>query len=335
MEGMTYRYILLFFLIGLSGAVLAQPANDECDDALNLCAGQPMVGDNTGSLGTTGFCPTTSTLLWYTFMTNSVGGDANVSMSNLNCTAGAGFGNEMSAVILTGNGSCTLPSFSAVSACTSGSSDFTVTATSLLANTTYWVLVAGVQNGGATSPANCSFFIEASGPGVDIIDVDFDAGSGFEIQDGETVQLNASGPGPVWSWTPTAGLSSNNIPNPFATPSVTTTYTVSETINGCLFMDTVTVEVVRLINPPNTFTPNGDGFNDTWEIPGINAFPNAQVTVFDRWGQKVFTVNGYSEEWDGTRNGTELNTATFYYTIRLNRLEGQVPPITGSVTIVR
>lgn len=315
--------------------MIAQPANDDCVDALDLCVGQPLSGNNAGSLGIAGFCPATSDLLWYTFTTNSIGGTATISLSDLSCLSGSGIDNELSVVVLAGNGNCLLPSFSAVSLCEQDSMDFSVTTAPLTPNTTYWVLVAGAQNGGATAPANCLFNIEIEGPGVDIVDVDFDAGPGFEITAGETVQLMATGGGPMYNWTPTAGLSGNSIPDPFSTPAVTTTYTVTTIINGCLYADTVTVEVIRLITPPNTFTPNGDGYNDSWEINGIGAYPNAEVVVFDRWGQKVFVSNGYAEEWDGTRNGSALNSSTFYYYIQLNKLEGQVPPITGFVSIIR
>ena len=332
---MNLRSILLIIPLMMAISGYSQPPNDDCNDAETLCAGQPLVGDNTGSLGGTGFCAGTSDLLWYSFTTNSVGGDATVTMSGLNCLSGAGIDNEMSMVILSGNGNCNLPDFTAASPCEADSLDFSVTATALMPNTVYWLLIAGVQNGLSTSPANCAFEIEMTGPGVDIVDVDFDAGMGFEITDGETVQLTATGGGGTYSWSPTAGLSGSNIAAPFASPSVTTVYTVSTNLNGCLYSDTVTINVVRLISPPNTFTPNDDGFNDTWEIPGISAFPNAEVIVFDRWGQKVFVSNGYSEEWDGTNNGSRLNTATYYYYIRLNKLEGQAPPITGAVNIIR
>ena len=283
-----------------------------------------------------GFCPSSGALLWYTFTTNSIGGDVDIFMTNLNCNVGPGFDDEMSMVVLAGDGGGCMSSFAAVSGCVLGNTDFMASAPNLMPNTVYWLLVGGIQNGGATSPANCSFFLEISGLGVDVIDVDFDAGDGFEIQEGETVQLNATGPPGNCLWIRSVvGLSADDVPNPFATPQSSMTYRISKRINGCDFIDSVRVEVIRLINPPNTFTPNDDGFNDTWEILGIEDFPNAQVVVFDRWGQKVFSSSGYTEEWDGTRNGKVLNTSTYYYVIRLNRLEGQVPPITGSITIVK
>jgi gliding motility-associated-like protein len=110
---------------------------------------------------------------------------------------------------------------------------------------------------------------------------------------------------------------------------------VTTILDGCTYTDVVNVFVVRRILPPNTFTPNDDGINDTWEIPGINDYPGAEVLIYDRWGQKIFSSNGYREPWDGTNNGRKLPVGTYYYHIQLNQLEGRSPPYTGYISIVR
>ena len=136
-------------------------------------------------------------------------------------------------------------------------------------------------------------------------------------------------------WSPTSGLSGNGIPDPISAPAATTRYTLTTDINGCTFTDEVIVEVIRLIDPPNTFTPNGDGINDTWDIPGMADYPGAEVTIHDRWGQRVLRSTGYRQPWDGTNNGRALAVGTYYYHIQLNQLEGRSPPYTGFITIVR
>ena len=93
--------------------------------------------------------------------------------------------------------------------------------------------------------------------------------------------------------------------------------------------------VVPEVVIPTGFTPNGDGKNDTWEIPGMADYPGADVVIHDRWGQVVFRSNGYRDPWDGTNNGRALAVGTYYYHIQLNQLEGRSPPYTGFVTIVR
>jgi len=66
---------------------------------------------------------------------------------------------------------------------------------------------------------------------------------------------------------------------------------------------------------PNTFTPNGDGINDTWEIKYLDYYPKSTVNIFNRWGQKVFSSIGYPIPWDGTYKGTVLPSGTYYYII--------------------
>ncbi|XHR98353.1 gliding motility-associated C-terminal domain-containing protein [Mucilaginibacter sp. UC70_90] len=51
---------------------------------------------------------------------------------------------------------------------------------------------------------------------------------------------------------------------------------------------------------PNTFTPNGDGVNDTWAIEALNTYPTSTTQVFNRYGGLVFKSTGYPEAWDGS-----------------------------------
>lgn len=313
----------------------AQPVNDDCASALTLCAQQPLTGNNTGAVGIPGFCPGTNSVLWYTFTTNSQGGAVNVAINGLDCPVVAGMDNELSVIVLSGDGSCQPGSFTAVGNCTQDSVDFTMTTDSLSPNTQYWVLVSGVADNGATISAQCDFGVTLGGPGADIVGVDFSAGEDVEIGEGEYAELEATG-GTTYTWTPNAGLSDDAIPDPVANPSETTTYTVTTQLNGCTYSDEVLVEVIRRIQPTNTFTPNGDGHNDTWTIFGIADYPACEVTIYDRWGQRVFRSVGYPEPWDGTNGGARLPMATYYYHIVLNTREGgSAAAYTGSITIVR
>ncbi|MEM1324016.1 MAG: gliding motility-associated C-terminal domain-containing protein [Bacteroidota bacterium] len=65
------------------------------------------------------------------------------------------------------------------------------------------------------------------------------------------------------------------------------------------------------------FSPNGDGTNDTFQIPGIENFPNNKVCIFNRWGNQVFCTDGYTNltAWDGTWNGKDLPDGTYFYLI--------------------
>ncbi len=94
--------------------------------------------------------------------------------------------------------------------------------------------------------------------------------------------------------------------------------------------------IEEIIKPDNAFTPNGDGINDTWYIPGIESFAGSKVFVFNRWGQNVHQNSEYSNEkgWNGEQNGIELPEATYYYVVDIvnNCVEEQ---LRGTVTIIR
>ena len=72
----------------------------------------------------------------------------------------------------------------------------------------------------------------------------------------------------------------------------------------------------------NLVTPNGDGKNDFWHIDGIEEYPENEIILFNRWGDKVNEFKGYnnlSNHWDGTNeNGNLLPSGTYFYIIKLN-----------------
>jgi len=83
---------------------------------------------------------------------------------------------------------------------------------------------------------------------------------------------------------------------------------------------------------PNTFTPNGDGINDTWIINYIEYYPNATVNVFNRYGEKVLTSIGYGVPWDGTYKGVNVPVGTYYYIIDTKSGNKQ---LSGWVAVIR
>jgi gliding motility-associated-like protein len=95
---------------------------------------------------------------------------------------------------------------------------------------------------------------------------------------------------------------------------------------------TETVLPVVVVKPPNTFTPNGDGINDTWLIAGLNTYPDCTVAIYSRFGARVFFSKGYTKPWDGTDNDAALPFGTYYYVIELGA--GR-PMVSGYVAIIR
>ncbi|MCX2480448.1 gliding motility-associated C-terminal domain-containing protein, partial [Pedobacter sp. MC2016-15] len=71
---------------------------------------------------------------------------------------------------------------------------------------------------------------------------------------------------------------------------------------------------------PNTFTPNGDGKNDTFKIIGRESFDNINLLIFNRWGNEVYRNTNYLDEWDGSG----LSEGTYYYVIVLKKGANEV-----------
>jgi gliding motility-associated-like protein/uncharacterized repeat protein (TIGR01451 family) len=159
--------------------------------------------------------------------------------------------------------------------------------------------------------------------------------SNTQVLEGGQVVLQATNSGveASYKWTPATSLSRDNILTPIATPKQDILYTITATSSAnCEAKATVFVTVIKNPVVPNTFSPNGDGINDVWNIPYLNTFPNVSVQVFDRYGRQVYKSAGYSIPWNGRVGGKDLPIGTYYYIINP---EGGRKPMQGAVTILR
>lgn len=155
------------------------------------------------------------------------------------------------------------------------------------------------------------------------------------ILPGESVRLNPFVTGDIasYQWQLADGLTDAAVRNPNVKPVNTVTYhlhTVSTL--GCEGDGSVTVFVIRDVIPPNTFTPNNDGINDTWAIKNLSGYPKCNVDVYNRYGQRIYHSVGYGSAWDGTLNGKQIPSGTYYYVIDL---KNNKPLISGAVTVLR
>ena len=74
-------------------------------------------------------------------------------------------------------------------------------------------------------------------------------------------------------------------------------------------------QTVRVINYPKFFTPNGDGYNDTWNINGFQSDDNAVLYIFDRYGKLIKQLFAPGVGWDGTYLGQQLPSTDYWFTV--------------------
>lgn len=148
-----------------------------------------------------------------------------------------------------------------------------------------------------------------------------DAGPDKIIIRGQTVVLNgnAMGSNITYNWTPTNYMNSPDTLTPLVNPPENTIYTLQVKSNvGCgTSSDDVLVKVFEKLFVPNAFTPNNDGINDTWVIETLQAYPGAEVKVYNRYGQIVFDNHGSNISWDGRFKGLLVSPAAYVYIIDL------------------
>jgi gliding motility-associated-like protein len=65
----------------------------------------------------------------------------------------------------------------------------------------------------------------------------------------------------------------------------------------------------------NTFTPNEDGTNDKWTVPGLRFYEGARISVFDKDGDRLFYTEIPDQGWDGTFNGKQLPIGSYFWVI--------------------
>ena len=324
------RFTTILILCLVSGF---QALTQDCGSPTLLCAETSNPDSLTNAAPVAFSCMDALYTNYYSFSTNTNAnntGNVTLSVSGIDCMTSGG-NDTIQAIIVevpAGGDPCQPISYVQVSDCLSDTLDFSLESDDLSANTDY-IVILGTNHDPANGP--CDFNVSIDGPAVDI-----NACCDQEISLGQSATINASGAEaiPGYSWSPALTLDTAIGNEVVAIPNETTEYTLTGFVGDCEVTDIVTIIVGPPVGIPNTITPNGDEINDRWKISGISDFPNAQITVFDRWGQVVFKDIGYAEPWDGTNRGKKLPTATYYYVIELNSTDIQIDPITGAITLV-
>lgn len=115
----------------------------------------------------------------------------------------------------------------------------------------------------------------------------------------------------------------------------TTTFIVDFTDeNGCKASDDITVFFEGIIYVPNTFTPDGDQFNNTFFPKGGNII-DFHMIILNRWGEVVFESFDFKGSWDGTYGGIICPDGVYVWKIKYTDVSNNEGELTGHVTLLR
>jgi large repetitive protein len=139
-----------------------------------------------------------------------------------------------------------------------------------------------------------------------------------------------------WDWNfddpGSGGANTSDIPSPFHSFSAENIYYVTLIVTsdfGCKDTAVHKVEVIDdVLQFENIFTPNNDGFNDVFEIKNVEKYPDNKLTIFNRWGDKVFDAYHYRNTW----NAEGVSDGVYYYIFDSGIGD---KPVEGTVTILR
>lgn len=160
------------------------------------------------------------------------------------------------------------------------------------------------------------------------------------ISTGDNSQLQAQPDGYDYEWFPTSSLNNSTISNPVATPDQDTWYLLTVFDGECIHYDSVLVRVFDFIcGPPaiyvpNAFTPNSDDQNELLYVYG-NFITDMKLSIYDRWGEKVFETTSQNQGWDGTFKGKPVDPDVFVYHLEAVCEGGETYFEKGNITVFR
>jgi gliding motility-associated-like protein len=175
---------------------------------------------------------------------------------------------------------------------------------------------------------------------VSYYSVTADAGPDVNVLTGETFIISGSG-GRSYTWQ--AELGKPIAVNTFFNQTISVSYTLPDSLdadtikmyltvtdnNGCSDIDSMRIFVSRGDDPVsgsgldrayNLFSPNGDGYNDMWDITSVYRDGDVcKIQIINRWGSPVYTQENFSGLWDGSDDGgNPLPDGTYYYVLSCN-----------------
>ncbi|MFM7644390.1 MAG: T9SS type B sorting domain-containing protein [Sphingomonadales bacterium] len=193
-------------------------------------------------------------------------------------------------------------------------------------NTTYLVIGTDAQGCQDSAYVQVNLFQPAfvnAGPDI------------FAVQ-GDAIQLTAdpSGPG-AFLWSPPDEVSCPTCQSTTVNPNQNAIYSVYFTDqNGCTAQSQVNIFFDPFFYVPNTFTPDGDMFNQYFRVIGGN-YLEVEVSIYDRWGELIYQFTDLKDYWDGTYNFRPCQEGTYTWKITYTDYKNYKEVLTGHVNLLR
>lgn len=158
------------------------------------------------------------------------------------------------------------------------------------------------------------------------------------VAQGTQLMISASITGNIssYQWLPSQSLTNNSSLTPTTQPlSSNTNYFFNAiTTDGCAVSKEITIKILTDLVMPNAFSPNGDGHNEVFRIPPNTYINLNEFSIFNRWGNKIFSTTNSGKGWDGTVNGKKQDAGMYIYIISGTDKNGKVL-YKGSFILVR
>lgn len=327
---MTRSFFFLFFLLQIfSSSYTQNSTNNLFENADQICYDQVLISKNlNANKNNTSFNINFDSLIscfniykstWYRFTTNEFGGNAQLNISSIECSGDSNilYQRQLQAAVFSFSNTANYTNFFLLDSCQSSDNQMLFNLNNLLPNHHYYVLINGFSMVDTLQlNATCSYNINLNGAGVK---PHFSAGEDIFVLPNTIIQLNAFGSGTP-TWAPGYLFDNVNSLNPTTSLGETTELLLNLLdFNNCLYSDRLTIYVEVPLDFYNVITPNNDGYNDYWRIDNIENYPFCRIYIYDIFGSEVFSSIGYNENqrWDGTNDGSPLNSGTYYYFVNL------------------
>lgn len=152
-----------------------------------------------------------------------------------------------------------------------------------------------------------------------------------------TVEVFSNDPFTVDAWMPVSLFPDQTLTSQTFIADTTQIISVAAiSINGCIdtaYFNLVVITADDEIFIPNAFTPNNDGLNDVF-MPYGNSIRMVETTIFNQWGEKIFSGKSLPGGWNGKHNGKVQPSGVYIYVMKITLQSGKVVTRKGSVNLL-